>query len=441
MYDVHSPVKSNFLPLLLLIVALFARPVGATTLAETLRSVLAEHPLLAAATFRERGISEELAASHSVYRPAVDLSLAIGQEFTDSPSTRQNPQYQEGDFVDLQRSEASVTIRQALFDRPRTREVKRLSSVLRASQEEYLQAEDGVIYDTIRIYLDVMSQRRMVETAQESLNAHQRILQQVKLLADSGAGSQTDVEQVEARTVLARVNFLQAQAAMRLSEHEFERVVGVRPPARMTNDLAIRINQRATEQDLLRQALHGHPSLTRSQYEIEGTQAEGEALRGRRLPTVGLEARLNRNENADGSEGVNQGYNLMLRMNYNLYNGGGDRALERSRAERYNEQMQRLQQSQRTVVEGVQRAWVNREIALEKRRFLQTQEEKSLAVRDAYRQQFMVGKRTLIEVLDSEKELQNARRDRIRGEFEVQVADVTLVHALGRVRGSVQGLD
>ena len=97
-------------------------------------------------------------------------------------------------------------------------------------------------------------------------------------------------------------------------------------------------------------------------------------------------------------------------MNYNLFNGMRDKARLQSTAHQINESMDIRNNALRVLNENLSLAWN----AMENAR-LQTPKARDYAdytarVREAYQQQFSLGQRTLLDLLDSENELFTASR-------------------------------
>lgn len=406
---------------------------GAETLTEALQQAQSGNPEILAARAQLQSSEAEFSAAKGAYLPTLDLLYARGKETTDSPSTR----LATGSDVTLDRTEAGLVLRQNLYDSPRFNEIDRAEAVRDASRQGTDATESRARFDVIRGFLNVVSNRLIAAVAKSSLAAHEKIAEKVSQRSAAGAGSQTDTRQAEGRVALARVNYLQYESAMKNSEYEYQSVVGHLPDAVMLDDLLLPLDDLADMESAVSEALRTHPQLKKAQYELEAAREAQAVVRGRYYPSVGLEARINNNENIDGIAGVHDARSLMLRVNYNLLNGGSDWARSRSGAEKVNEMLQRVESSRRQIAEAVRKAWTSRGIAAERLQYLTAQEEKTTTVRNDYLLQFDIGKRSLLDVLDLEKELQIARRDKIRAEYDQRLADVALCYAMGRLTSTL----
>ncbi len=118
---------------------------------------------------------------------------------------------------------------------------------------------------------------------------------------------------------------------------------------------------------------------------------------------------------------------------YNLYRGGIDAASRSEQIRRVDEARQRLLALERDVEELVRQSWNAVQSAGRRLALLEQQVASSEQVRGSYRQQFTLGQRTLLDVLDSENELFNTRVDRTTTEYARLFAQYRLVASTGNL--------
>jgi adhesin transport system outer membrane protein len=157
-------------------------------------------------------------------------------------------------------------------------------------------------------------------------------------------------------------------------------------------------------------------------------------------PRLDLEVSASRNQNLDGLKGANNDALAMVRMSYNLYNGGSDLARKREREERTNQARQGLEQDRRLVRENIQKAWTSYETTKRRLSPLKLHVTSSEATRTAYKSQFGIGQRTLLDLLDSEVELFNARTAYIDAKYAADFAIYEVLMNTGDVLEHI-GLD
>ena len=126
-------------------------------------------------------------------------------------------------------------------------------------------------------------------------------------------------------------------------------------------------------------------------------------------------------------------YSLYLQLNYNLFKGGSDLYRQKETAELIGKAKAIRDKTHRQVVENMQLAWNSHETVGEQLKYFKRHEDASRSTVNAYREQFKLGKRTLLDLLDSEDELFNARIDHINGKIGLLLAKFRILNAEGKL--------
>lgn len=103
-------------------------------------------------------------------------------------------------------------------------------------------------------------------------------------------------------------------------------------------------------------------------------------------------------------------WQAMVRMRYNLFAGGSNKADLQSKAHLTNQAMDIRNNALRVLNEELGLAWNALENARQQLPIAQQYVDHSSRVRESYQKQFSLGERTLLDLLDSENELFTASR-------------------------------
>ncbi|MGR5541844.1 TolC family protein, partial [Vibrio campbellii] len=122
-----------------------------------------------------------------------------------------------------------------------------------------------------------------------------------------------------------------------------------------------------------------------------------------------IEASQSWRDDMDGTVGSDDETSVMLRMRYNLYNGGSDVANQDNFAYQLNKAKDLRDSSYRQVEEGLRLAWSGLELTQQQKLFLADHVDSASNTVVAYEKQYKIGKRTLLDVLNTENELFEAR--------------------------------
>lgn len=107
----------------------------------------------------------------------------------------------------------------------------------------------------------------------------------------------------------------------------------------------------------------------------------------------------------------------MVRMRYNLFNGGSDKATLSSYAYRTKEAEDVKRNALRQLNEELRLSWNALRNAEQQVPIAKEYADRSMTVRTAYQEQFSLGDRSLLDMLDSENEVFSAQRRYVELQF------------------------
>ena len=146
---------------------------------------------------------------------------------------------------------------------------------------------------------------------------------------------------------------------------------------------------------------------------------------------------MTHNNDIDGARGVNADRFAMLRLRYNLFRGGADEARIREAEARVDEALARVGKARNDVEREVRQGWA----ALQANRMrlpqLAAHARTSVEVVDAYRAQFKLGQRSLLDVLNAENEQFSARASLVSGAYAVAGDELRVLAGMGRLLESL----
>jgi len=189
----------------------------------------------------------------------------------------------------------------------------------------------------------------------------------------------------------------------------------------------------ASSDEALKIALANHPTLKSAEADVAATEAQHRAAKSTFYPRVDLELGATNNDDLDGVNGKDNDATAMLRLRYNLFSGGRDKARSEQTAYLINSAKDVRDRTQREVVESEQLSWNAYIVAKDQLEPQKTHVESSEQARDAYRKQFDISQRTLLDVLDSENEVFVSRTAYLNGKYTVAYAQYRILASMGRL--------
>jgi adhesin transport system outer membrane protein len=407
---------------------------NADTLQEAVDATVKTNPDVLAAAHERQAVSKEVDQARAGYYPTLDLAVGTGWEMTDNPSTRGSGRGE----VHLNRDEASLNMRQMLFDGMETKnEVARQEARTNSRSFGVYSSAENTALDAVLAYHNVLRQQKLVELAQTNLEAHERTHDQIMLRAERGVGRKADMEQSLGRLALAEANLKAEQANLRDAETAYIRVVGMSPESLSLPDSPIsQIPQ--SQDEAIAMALDNHPTLRLASYDVESAKAQHATAKAPFYPDLHLEVGTRADHDIDGQEGKDKDITAMLRLRYNLFNGGRDTARREETASLINQAAEIRNNTHRQVEESVRLSWNAWQTLKSQKPAREQHVQSSEKARDAYQQQFSLGQRTLLDLLDSENEVFRARTALVNTQYDELYAMYRILNSMGVLLQSLE---
>jgi outer membrane protein, adhesin transport system len=427
-----SRASAGSLPSLGLLVGLIATSDAAlaTSIEDSIQAALATNPEIGVVAADREAIDQELRQARAEYLPSIDIRGAAGPEYTDSPATRRGFQ-DDDDEETLLRLESQLTLTQMLFDGFATRsEVQRQTARIDSAARRVQETAEFVALDAVEAHLDVLRNHELVELARENVEQHQRILGQVGLLERRGAGSIGDVRQAESRLAEAESSLALAIGNLRDAAAFYRAVVGLAPED-LEGGVPPIADLPESEDASAAVAAATNPTVQIANADVDVAKAELRGSRAGYYPNLDLELGASAGEDIDGVEGSDISAQALLVLRYNLFRGGGDIAREREAFSRLEEAREAVRVAQRDAEEEARVAFNGLTTARARVAALSQGVEAQRATRDIYAQQFDLGQRGLLDLLDAENELFNDRSNLVTATYTELFAVYRVLAVIG----------
>ena len=376
-----------------------------------------------------RATDEELKQAKALYRPSIDFRADTGFE-----SINSDPDGSSEGHSDLWRSQASLTLTQMLFDGFATKyENERQYHRVRSASHRVRESAEFIGLDIIEAYLDVLRQRELMQIAVENRNQHNYIMQQIEDSANAGRSTRADLEQTKARLNAAEAQEAVVRQSLNDAESKYRRRVGDAPQPDLQVPVAPRQILESNVDNEVKQVLTHSPTLDTKEADVNVAAAEREAAKSTLYPKVDFQAGATVGDNLDGVEGRTQEASALVIANWNLYRGGGDEARTREFVYRHAQVKNERNATARAVEQDVRQTWSSMVSAGERALAFRKQADANAMVVEAYKDQFNLDRRTLLDVLDAQNEWFVSRSNAINNGY----LEMFAVYRLIAIRGDL----
>ena len=388
---------------------------------------LATSPEVAARFNAYRSAIDAVDVGQAAWRPKIDLTANIGR---DSDSFRSNVPASQS----LNRSGIALNATQLLWDGLGTRsEVNRLGHDKLTRYFEFLDVTEQTALEATRAHVDVQRYRRLVKLAEDNYVQHKYASLQIQSRFKAGVGRGVDAEQANARLALAESNLATELANLHDVTSRYQRVVGASPSSTSSDIGKMSLPLPASAEAVASTAVKQSSSISAS---IEALRAARSSVGSRESafqPRIEARLRGGVGSNLDGVRDQRNNTTAEIVMNWNLYNGGADQARVRQQVNLLGQAGDLRDKACRDTRQTALIAYNDTRKLTEQLVYL---DRNSLAIekaRDAYRQQFDIGQRSLLDLLNAENEVYTAKRAYTNAEADLGLAQIRTHAAMNQL--------
>jgi TolC family type I secretion outer membrane protein len=410
-----------------------ANLVHAETLAQVVDQVLKTHPRLRAAMSSARSVQYEIAQAEAGHSPKFGLIADPGRSY--NRATRDWGA--AGDF--------GLRGTYLLYDGNRTdNEIDRQRARFLSATERSRLTEDQLAAQVTDAYIEVLKQARLVQLAKANVDAHTDLYDKTQGIVKFDKGRAYDLTQAAARLQQAKVTLSSRTGLLQEARSFLADFAGFQPRDLVTPAdpaKAIPPTQRAALDQL-----DLHPALKAAQAEIESARRASDIAAAWYKPRIDLQGTVNSPQDFEGDRNYLKGYDVRFAMQWNPFDGGAGRAGAQAAAEQINAAKDNADSVRRDLSNEVTRFWSQIETRRGRLNAWDDLTLQNAKVRDAYWQQFKIGRRSMLDLLNAENELfqtkssaETDRMDLLQSQYRLLGSLAQLTQWLGVAKSTLSG--
>ena len=386
--------------------------------------LLQRYPRLQALQMRVSIGEEQVEQERSARRPQLNFDLRAGQEnFTRS----------EGGHMLDETSSAAFRGRQLLYDggyaRSRIDEARLQVAI---TNESLAKARDDLSLELATVYVDLLKFQKLVELAEKNVDVHRESLSKIEEKFTSGAGPRADALLVRGRLAKALATLEFRKRQLNAASADFAKLTGQAPNQLVEPPFP----DWALPRSLVDVNAQKTPEVRSAQVALEAVAARKRSARSANRPKVDL---LIEGDSTDSGRFRQRQDDAMaqLSVSYNIFDGGR----RRSEIGKIEAQVAEAEWNLRNAVIEAEakfaKAW-NELVSTEERQILLDDHMNATAeVVAAYHEQFELGKRALINLLDLENELFTARSSSEEERYNRLISAYRVLAAMGELAQTI----
>lgn len=410
----------------------------ADNLQQAIEQTIATHPQVLSAESEQEAANQDIKQQVGGYLPSLDATAGYGYETTDNPATRASGLGNSGGAITLFRQESNFLLEQLLFDGGNvSNRVAKAKADYQTTTFQVYGIQEALGYDAALIYLSILEDRELIRIARLNVSAHEDLYSKIGRRVQAGAGKTSDLNLAQSRLALAKSDYFQAIGQLQNDEATYVKVVGYPAPAVLEMPPQPQ-NIPLTLTRAQQLAIELNPNLAASKTLVASNIASVGVAKSAFFPTVTLDLNSSFNDSLAGVPGYNNSRSALIRMNYNVFRGGSDKAAVSAARYRVIAAEQDNQKLQRDTLETVAFAWNNMQTSINRVPELRVHSAQSYNVWQAYIKQFQLGQRTLFDLLNSQSEYYDSQSALITAQYQERTSRYQLLASIGELVSTVK---
>ncbi len=394
------------------------------TVSEAVNAALTFNPRIASARAQEKGARAERFRALGGFLPSVEGNASYAGE--DFRSNRIDT-LEDRDGLTL-----GLTVRQPIFEGLSTINAFREARAnLAEARFSLADAHEQAALSAARAHASVVLARQIVDHRRNNLILIKKQFQITQARMKAGAQSRTGVEQARMRAATAGASLAQALADLASSEASYARAIGREAPSKLAADEDQSTFGFLSLSDALAAAERASPSVKAAEQQVKAARHAKNAAKGAFTPNFSVEGNFFRRLPEDSALDNEDEYQIVARMRAPIFVQGANIANMRQASATEQNQRALLREAKLSVEETVTRTW--RSIVNGKARIAAAKkaiQAANLAVK-GLQVEFEAGNRTVIDVLDGQRDLVNAEIDLSQAQFDLRAAQYELAATAG----------
>ncbi len=411
----------------LLLPMTFAAPVSALDMSTMVIDSISAHPEVKEKIHVYRQVVSDRDIAESGWRPSVDLQATTGLYDTESPVTANQS-------VDYDSTTLELSVTQNLFNGyDTTYEIEQAKARTEAALYDVYDTADNLALRAIQAYLEVIKQRQLYRLSTENVAAHDNILVQIRDRNLSGVGRRSQLQQTEGRLARAQASQIAQQNNLADAASQLHQILGryVDPDRLSEPDLPAMPRE---DLDLLiDRALANHPAIRVAQSNIEAAQSDHRRSLKTRYPNIDLRFSTEYGDDIGGLDGNTEETSIVLNLTYNIYRGGRNSAEQQKKISAVYEQKEFSARVRRQVINTLRLSWTADDLLLKQLEFLNAHVIKAGQTVASYKEEFFIGQRDLIDLLDAENEHNSAKNQFAEARYDSLGARYRVYEGIGNL--------
>ena len=399
----------------------------ALTLHETMEFTLQHSPELEM-NLQKRDIKKaELSQAYAEFFPTIKLTGELSdQDFKEIEGAENRASYWK--------REGSLEISQNLFDGlSRYYQVRQQRSELRSAQYVYQNSAEELTLKIAQLFFEIEHAQAVIDMAKDNFNKIFEIKELIAKRVEEGVSKDIDLIQAQGRLSVAKTNILESIKNLRALKAQFHQITGGLFPEELKIPELKALDAQSFDNLWKRIEQEGHqirPYHALQESALNSYQSQY----GKFMPSVDLYGKYKYDKGLSISPTrVQETKNIGIKATWTIFEGGKKTFESYIQAQRYQQSRCEVKKQQQALYAQARQAWDALQTQTDASSFFQQHTHSAKKTSLSYLDQFLIGQKTLLDLLDSHNEHLRAQRAQSYNEMQRKSSHLELSLLSGKI--------
>ncbi|RED51022.1 TolC family outer membrane protein [Aestuariispira insulae] len=405
-------------------VSALSLPSQAQTLQEALAAAYLNNPTLQAGRASLRATDESLPQAKDGWRPSISLTGTQGRSNQKIHST--------GSSSDNDRTfwSAELSVTQNLYEGGGTEaDIEAAEANILSARASLHSTEQSILLQAATAYLDVVRDQAVLELNIQNEARLEKQLEATRDRFEVGEVTRTDVAQAESRVSRARADRIDAKGNLETSKAVYEQIIGEQPNS--ISAPVIQLELPVNRDDAIALAQQKNPSVVAAEFDHKASVSTIRGEYADLLPSLDLSGSLSRSRNTSLDDRTTDDATVTATLTVPLYQQGAAHSEVREAKQSAAQAAREIDEARRSSIESAASGWETFQSSLAQIAAFEDEVRATTIALEGVEQEAAVGSRTVLDVLDAEQELLDARVSLVQSKRDELVARFELLSAVG----------
>ena len=325
-----------------------------------------------------------------------------------------------------------VVVSQSIFEGGSSlSKIKVAKNEILSQRSNLKNVEQEVFLEAIKIYADLATEKSNLKVKEKNVEVLKRQLELTKEQFEIGEVTLTDVSISEARFTLAESELMESLNIINSIKAKYLSIFGVSP----TNpEIIIPLEEKQfDEEDLIAEGKNNNPKIRSVGFTLASLKNEISSLKRKRLPSLKLEAEAKINQGYFRTDSEREVLSAFAKVDIPIYQSGMASSKIREAKEKLFAQQELLKLETENLTASIVSSKSSYDYSFSRIIAYKKQIESNKIYLDGLKQEFQLGERTTLDVLDGEQELLESELDLIKAYKDYFISYYEVMFFIGKL--------